>query len=396
MGTDSFSLICVRGQMIGFQPYETFQLLIESGGIDRANTLLVAACDAFAKRGKPHDIEVEQFEVLASRLFPTAAPAARMKAAATLGKSKFLSPKLEQLVIANIGDDLLTYLKEAPSLSEETMVGIVSGSDTRVCAALAQRDDLSNIALAKLFQLNSRRVYRALAANESVRPRGPYLNALARSAQMDHKVAQSLAKRKDFDTALLAPAFFDLEEADRLKVIEAFALRKTPAAPIKRTLEQISLRTDDLSKALMKLFMENRRPEVTRLLHQITRLDEVRCGQIAHDVSGAALFVILRAFGLSSQDGLKVIIHATSHEEEDRSRTLGEFARMFKNISADAMAFLLSAWRGDVNLLDLAKPQYRPFTEDRQRAPAARRVSADPAITRAIDALERIGARRAS
>ncbi len=71
----------------------------------------------------------------------------------------------------------------------------------------------------------------------------------------------------------------------------------------------------------MKLFSENRRPEVTRLLHQITGLDEVRCGQIAHDTSGAALFVVLRAFGCDAHEGLKVLIHATSHDE-DRSKAL--------------------------------------------------------------------------
>jgi Uncharacterised protein conserved in bacteria (DUF2336) len=381
--------------MIGFQPYETFQLLIESGGTDRANTLLVAACDAFARRGKPHAIEVEQFEALATRLFPTAASSARMKAAATLGRSEFLSPKLEQLVIANIEHDLISYLEETPSLSEQTMVGITSTADTKVCAAIAGRDDISNVALAKLFQLNSRRVYRALAANTSIQPRGPYLNALARSAQMDHKVAWSLAARSDFDTALLAPAFFDLAESDRLKVIEAFALRKTPEAPIKRTLEQISVAKDELGRALMKLFVENRRPEVTRLLTQITGLDEVRCGQIAHDVSGAALFVVLRAFGLTGNDGLRVLIHATSHEEEDRSESLKVFARMFQNVSSDAMAFLLSAWRGEVNLLDLAKPQYRPFTQVSTRAKPAALVSKDPDLAQAVRALERIGARRA-
>ncbi len=383
--------------MIGFQPYETFQLLIDSGGIDRANTLLVAACDAFARRGKPHEIEIKQFEELASRLFPTAAPAARAKAASTLGYSRFLSPKLEQLVVANIGDDLLSYLEEAPALSEQTMVGMISTADTRVCAVLAGRDDVPNVALAKLFQLNSRRVYRALAKNPAVRPKGPYLNAMARSAQMDHKVAKYLAEREDFDTALLAPAFFDLSEENRLKVIEAFSLRKTPDAPIKRTIEQISLAKDDLAKALMKLFMENRRPEVTRLLTQITGMDEVRCGQIAHDVSGAALFVVLRAFGLNSKEGLKVIIHATSREEEERSQSLGTFARMFQNISTDAMAFLLSTWRSEVNLLDLNKPQYRPFGEETRRAGKnTRRISNDPVVTQAVNALERIGARRAS
>ncbi len=381
--------------MIGFQPYETFQLLIESGGVDRANTLLVAACDAFTRRGKPHALEVEQFEVLAARLFPTAATSARVKAAAALGRSEFLSEKLEQLVIENIGADLLSYLEDAPSLSQATMIGIASTADTKVCAAIAGRGDISNVALAKLFQINSRRVYRALAANSSIRPRGPYLNALARSAQMDHKVAWSLANREDFDSALLAPAFFDLKEADRIKVIEAFALRKTPEAPIKKTLEQISVATNELSRALMKLFMENRRPEITRLLTQITGLDEVRCGQIAHDVSGAALFVVLRAFGLTSQDGLKVLIHATAHEEEDRSETLGVFARMFQNVTSDAMAFLLSAWRGEVNLLDLAKPEYRPFVQENRRAARAQKTSRDPVIAQAVSALERISARRA-
>ena len=300
-------------------------------------------------------------------------------------------------MVANIGDDLLSYLEEAPALSEQTMVGMISTADTRVCAVLAGRDDVPNVALAKLFQLNSRRVYRALAKNPAVRPKGPYLNAMARSAQMDHKVAKYLAEREDFDTALLAPAFFDLSEENRLKVIEAFSLRKTPDAPIKRTIEQISLAKDDLAKALMKLFMENRRPEVTRLLTQITGMDEVRCGQIAHDVSGAALFVVLRAFGLNSKEGLKVIIHATSREEEERSQSLGTFARMFQNISTDAMAFLLSTWRSEVNLLDLNKPQYRPFGEETRRAGKnTRRISNDPVVTQAVNALERIGARRAS
>ena len=103
--------------MIGFQPYETFQLLIETGGVDRANTLLVAACDAFARRRKPPQSEIDQFEALAGRLFPTAAPTARHKAAATLGHAENLSAALEQLVIENIGDDIDDYLVSAPQLS---------------------------------------------------------------------------------------------------------------------------------------------------------------------------------------------------------------------------------------------------------------------------------------
>ncbi|MBI4047111.1 MAG: DUF2336 domain-containing protein, partial [Devosia nanyangense] len=283
--------------MLGFQPYETFQLLIETGGVDRTNTLLVAACDAFARREKPTAAELQQFETLVQRLFSTAAPSARTKAAATLGRSAHLSPLLEDLVVANAGDDLPDYLLGAPALSEATMLKTIEAGDVAACSAIARRSDLSNVVLARLFQMNSRRVYRALATNTAIAPRGPYLSALARSAQMDYQVAWSLAARDDFDCALLAPAFFDLNESDRIKVIKAFGERRTPDAPIKKTIEQISVATDELTRALMKLFSENRRPEVTRLLHQITGLDEVRCGQIAHDVSGAALFVILRAFG---------------------------------------------------------------------------------------------------
>jgi uncharacterized protein (DUF2336 family) len=378
--------------MIGFQPYETFQLLIETGGIDRTNTLLCAACDAFARRGRPTGAEMEQFAALAQRLFPAAAPTARAKAAATLGRSENLSPELEELVVRHLGDDLTDFLVGAPKLSEETMLKVISANDVMLGAALARRSDLSAAVLARLFQMNSRKVYRALATNTAIVPRGPYLSALARSAQMDHQVAWSLAARDDFDAALLAPAFFDLGETDRIKVISAFAERKTPAAPIKRTLEQLSVATAELTKALMKLFSENRRPEVTRLLHQITGLDEVRCGQIAHDTSGAALFVVLRAFGCDAHEGLKVLIHATSHDE-DRSKALAQFSKMFETVSVDATAFLMSAWRGEVNLLDMTKPEYRAFEPDRRRIPIPQVRERNPVVDQAIEALARIGAR---
>ncbi|MDB5542415.1 MAG: hypothetical protein JWQ89_4142 [Devosia sp.] len=378
--------------MIGFQPYETFQLLIETGGVDRTNTLLCAACDAFARRGKPTSAEMEQFAALAQRLFPSAAPAARAKAAATLGRSEDLSPELEELVVRHLGDDLPDFLVAAPRLSESTMLKVISSNDVALGAALARRPDLSNAVLGRLFQMNSRKVYRALATNTAIVPRGPYLSALARSAQMDHQVAWSLAAREDFDAALLSPAFFDLGETDRIKVINAFAQRETPDAPIKRTLEQLSVATGELTRALMKLFAENRRPEVTRLLHQITGLDEVRCGQIAHDTSGAALFVVLRAFGCNAQDGLKVLIHATSHDE-DRSKALAAFSRLFETVSVDATAFLMSAWRGDVNLLELTKPEYKPFETERRRIPPPQTRERNPVVDQAIEALARIGAR---
>ncbi|MDF2981033.1 MAG: hypothetical protein K0Q69_805 [Devosia sp.] len=378
--------------MIGFQPYETFQLLIETGGVDRTNTLLCAACDAFARRGRPTSAEMEQFAALAQRLFPAAAPAARAKAAATLGRSEDLSPELEQLVVRHLGDDLPDFLVSAPKLSEGTMLKVISSNDVTLGAALARRADLSNNVLGRLFQMNSRKVYRAIATNTAIVPRGPYLSALARSAQMDHQVAWSLAAREDFDAALLAPAFFDLGENDRVKVINAFSQRQTPTAPIKRTLEQLSVATGELTRALMKLFSENRRPEVTKLLHQITGLDEVRCGQIAHDTSGAALFVVLRAFGCDAQDGLKVLIHATSHDE-DRSKALAQFSKLFETVSVDATAFLMSAWRGEVNLLDMTKPEYKPFEIERRRIPPPQTRERNPVVDQAIEALARIGAR---
>ena len=378
--------------MLGFQPYETFQLLIETGGVDRTNTLLIAACDAYARRGKPTAPEAEQFEALATRLFPIAGPQARAKGAAILGRAEALSPALEALVVIHIGEDLNAFLEAAPTLSEPTMLDIVARYDVAAAAIIARRGDLTNVVLAKLFQMNSRKVYRALAANTSIVPRGAYLSALARSAQMDHMVAESLAKRGDFDAALLAPAFFDLSDDDRIKVIKSFANRKTPLAPIKKTIEQISVATQDLTKALMKLFAENRRPEVTKLLAQISGLDEVRCGQIAHDVTGASLFVILRAFGCSAYDGLKVLIHATAHDAE-RSRALADFASMFASIEPDTMAYLMSAWRGEVNLLELAKPEYRPFTETSRRTSLS--PAHNPVVEQAIEALARIGAKRA-
>jgi len=382
--------------MLGFQPYETFQLLIETGGVDRTNTLLIAACDAYARRGKPTAPEMEQFEALAGRLFPTASAQARAKGAAILGRAEMLSPALEQLVVDNIGEDLNSFLTTAAELSEPTMLDLIARYDVPSSAIIATRADLSNVVLAKLFQMNSRKVYRALAANTHIVPRGAYLSALARSAQMDHMVAEALAQREDFDAALLAPAFFDLSDEHRVKVIRAFTQRQTPVAPISKTIELLTVANQDLTKALMKLFSENRRPEVTRLLSQITGLDEVRCGQIAHDVTGASLFVILRAFGCTAYDGLKVLIHATSHDNE-RSRALADFASLFASVPPESMAYLMSAWRGEVNLLELGKPEYKPFAQPSARRSQTLAPAHNPVVDQAIEALARIGvARRAS
>jgi DNA-binding phage protein len=342
---------------------------------------------------------MEQFETLASRLFQSASPQARAKAAAILGRSELLSQTLEQLVIENIGEDLVSFLANAEELSDRTLLDVLARYDVAAAATIASRKNLTNVVLAKLFQMNSRKVYRALSQNMDITPRGAYLSALARSAQMDHLVAEALGERRDFDAALLAPAFFDLSDSHRIKVIQAFANRETPAAPISRTIEQLSVATPELTKALMKLFSENRRPEVTKLLAQITGLDEVRCGQIAHDVTGASTFVVLRGFGVSAYDGLKVLIHATSHDSE-RSRALADFASLFATVSADAMAYLMSAWRGEVNLLDLSKPQYRPVNMPSRRTPAAASSatstgSGNPVVEQAMVALSRIGARRA-
>ena len=55
------------------------------------------------------------------------------------------------------------------------------------------------------------------------------------------------------------------------------------------------------------------------------------------------------------------------------------------------MAYLMSAWRGEVNLLDLGKPQYQPFSPESRRTPA----SDNAVINQAIDALARIGIKKA-
>jgi hypothetical protein len=89
-----------------------------------------------------------------------------------------------------------------------------------------------------------------------------------------------------------------------------------------------------------------------------------------------------------------VLIHATSHDA-DRSRALADFAKLFDTVSPDSMAYLMSAWRGEVNLLELAKPEYKPFTEPSRRTPQFSSTN-NPVVDQAIEALARIGIKRAS
>lgn len=380
--------------MIGFQPYETFQLLIETGGTERANTLLVAACDAFARRGAPTKAESEQFEALARRLFPSASPAARAKAAAILASATALTPDLEIIIYDNLGAGLIDHLETAPNLSDDVMIRLIEKGDVAIIAALAKRANLSNAILSRLFPINSRKVYRVLAANQTIAPRGAVLAALTRSAQMDHEVAATLSQRTDFDAALLTPLFFELPEEGRMGILRAYSKRNLPQTNLMRTFENISVATGEFTTALMKLFAGNRRPKITQLIHQITGLDELRCGEIAHDTSGAALFVVLRAFGCDAYDGLKVLIHATSHDG-DRSRTLASFARLFEDVDVAAMVYVMSVWRGEAKTMDLARPEYGAFAPQSARTPSQQHSGAT-AGQQALEALDTLKSTRKS
>jgi hypothetical protein len=68
---------------------------------------------------------------------------------------------------------------------------------------------------------------------------------------------------------------------------------------------------------------------------------------------------------------------------------------MFEAVSIDATAYLMSAWRGEVNLLDLGKPEYRPFSETRRSAAAAAAQAPSEQIERTIEALAKIGLKQA-
>lgn len=381
--------------MIGFQPYETFKLLIENGGIERANTLLVAACDAFAQRPKPDYAELRQFETLAERLFPSAEAKARTRAALKLTHAPYLSPMLERLVMDNIGEDVGQFLADAEEVSDDVLLSIIAKNDAEQIAIIAARPNLSNRLVASLFPINSRKVYRALAANPTIVFRGPYLRAISKAASMDQSVAWSLAARDDFDKAYLLHAFFDLKEADRIKVLAAFEKRDIPKTPMHRTFEHISVATSEFTLAMMKLLSKNQRPKVTRLLTQVTGLDELKCGEIAHDVSGAALFVVLRAFGCSAQDGLKVLIHASAHDH-DNSKQLKQYAHLFQHLKPEAMVFILSLWRGDVELTALDKkvehmPAGRQSIRTLVAASAAKqRAKSSDVLDRAANAVSRL------
>ena len=68
---------------------------------------------------------------------------------------------------------------------------------------------------------------------------------------------------------------------------------------------------------------------------------------------------------------------------------------MFEAVSVDATAYLMSAWRGEVNLLDLGKPEYRPFTETRRSAAAAAAQQPSEQLEKTIETLKRLGMRQA-
>ena len=79
-------------------------------------------------------------------------------------------------------------------------------------------------------------------------------------------------------------------------------------------------------------------------------------------------------------------------------RPLANSPKLFQDISPDSMAYLLSAWRGEVDLLDLGKPEYRRAEiAPRHRSDAVRQTTlTDPAIARAVATIKQTGIRKAS
>jgi len=99
---------------------------------------------------------------------------------------------------------------------------------------------------------------------------------------------------------------------------------------------------------------------------------------------------VLAAFGTRPSDGLRVLVRATA-EEESSAGQLGEFARLFETVTPAAAAFMLSAWRGEVDLIEMTRPEYR--ASERRRAPTPLSRERSPIVDAAIEQLARLGSR---
>ena len=82
----------------------------------------------------------------------------------------------------------------------------------------------------------------------------------------------------------------------------------------------------------------------------------------------------------------------SSSHDSDRSEALSTFSKMFEAVSVDATAYLMSAWRGEVNLLELNRPEYKPFSSTSRRTPSIQ-PGVSPVVEQAIEALARIGSK---
>lgn len=352
--------------MTSFSPYETFDSLTDVTNSQHADRLLITACEAHEQRSVHTQEEELQFIALVGKLFPKVSDKAREETSVILAACLNLPQAVQSLVAQSAGKSIAHFLQYAPSLTERTMIETCATQNIDACMAIAKRDDLTDRVLECLFPVNSRGLYRALAANFSLRFEGRFQNAMVRAAKMDAQIASSLAERDQFDTALLANAFFNLKSDHQLQIIEAHADREFPRLPLGSMIEQISVATDELARALTKLFSQNRRAEVTKLLQQITGLDEIKCGTIAHDVTGESLFVILRAFGCRASEGLRVLIHSRSHDAM-RDNRLTQFSVLFDQISVEGMIYLLAVWRGDVDPLSYGELRYISCAEELER-----------------------------
>lgn len=343
--------------MSTFDVSDVFHLVMECEAMGNVDSVLTDITETYLNYLHSDKTTSNNFEFIFPHLFPRASIGIRHRISLALYPATPLPEDIQRIILTHLENYLPEYVKNHPQLSDSLITELIARNDITLAQALASRADLSPKHLQKLFGINSRKIYRALSSNPALPSTGSYLSAFLRAASMDIIVAENLSERSDFDAALVSGQFFELSENGRLAILTAFKHRNAPNSPTAINLMRASVVTAELTNALMRLFAENKRPKITQLLHQITGINAQYCAEIAHDTTGAALFVVLRAFGCSSYDGLKVLIHACTHET-DRSRLLGHYARLFSEVDPQSMSFILSVWRGETDVLQLLEPQF--------------------------------------
>jgi hypothetical protein len=340
--------------------------------------LLRITTDQFISRQDHSPAQLAKFEKTLLRLIARSDPPTRLIVARKLARHP-QAPASALEMIEEMGGEGGLHVLECAPLPRDRLAAAASGNESRACA-LARRSDLDAELAARLSLRPEPEVALALAGNQYAPIDAPTFVALARRAEREKPLAESLLARTPggVDPASLFLLASSAQRASMLAAAQRMELARVHSAP----------RSDhSASIARLELYALEREPELfTQVLSQALGCSRDLAERIAKEPSGEPLAVALAALDAPQEVAVRILISGDLQSGAKYTR-IGSLIRLRDGLHPAAARRVIAALIGAQ-----AEPRalHQPVLDPKASATPSRPAAATPrAMSATPEALRR-------